>query len=266
MRVTKKVIELCLERLPMAKLESIEKIIRQRQGKGTGGKSSHAAEVRSVLPLLPEQHVVLLDVGASTGSWTEELLRRKGPQAFKKIFLIEPSLKSNMIALDKFANLPVIELSDVVLSDTTGEQTIYFPEEGSTLTSIYSRQVFHTGACIEQSRKVKSITLDSFLTERGVEVVDFMKLDVEGHEFCVLKGARESLHAGRIRALSFEVGGCNIDSRTFFRDFWNELTPFGYKIYRIGGTGERYEIDRYSEKEEIFVTTNYLAVLTDNYM
>jgi hypothetical protein len=57
---------------------------------------------------------------------------------------------------------------------------------------------------------------------------------VHGHELQALEGAAELLRAGRIRAIQFEFGGANVDSRTFFRDFWNLLYGrFGYSLYQI---------------------------------
>ena len=61
----------------------------------------------------------------------------------------------------------------------------------------------------------------------------------------------------RIRLIQFEFGGTSIDSRTYFRDFWQLLSP-NYTLYRIVGNGLR-RIDAYSEFLEIFVTVNFLA-------
>ena len=46
--------------------------------------------------------------------------------------------------------------------------------------------------------------LDDCLEEWGVESVDLMKMDVEGHEPFVLRGAPDALASGRIRAVLVE--------------------------------------------------------------
>jgi hypothetical protein len=74
-----------------------------------------------------------------------------------------------------------------------------------------------------------------------------------------LNGANQMLQLGKIDFIQFEFGGCNIDSRTFFRDFYHLLNE-KYKIYRIL-KNDLIEINQYSEMNEIFITTNYLAEL-----
>jgi len=63
--------------------------------------------------------------------------------------------------------------------------------------------------------------------------------------------------------ISFEFGGCNIDTRTFLRDFYYLLNEFGFLIYRITPSGYFYLLDNYSEKLELFRTTNFLGIRRD---
>lgn len=62
----------------------------------------------------------------------------------------------------------------------------------------------------------------------------------------------------KIEVIQFEFGGCNIDSRTYFQDFYYLLKD-NYKIYRILKNG-LIEIKSYKEIYEIFITINYLAI------
>jgi hypothetical protein len=55
-----------------------------------------------------------------------------------------------------------------------------------------------------------------------------MKMDIEGHELFALRGAKRALARGVIRPLSFEFGTGNINSRTFFRDYWDLLTSVAW--------------------------------------
>ena len=67
---------------------------------------------------------------------------------------------------------------------------------------------------------------------------------------------------GRIKAIQFEFGGANINSRSFMRDFFDLLTP-QYTVHRVLQHG-LYPILRYGETLEIFKrATNYLAILDD---
>jgi hypothetical protein len=104
-------------------------------------------------------------------------------------------------------------------------------------------------------------TLDSFAEEEDLAKIDFLKMDIEGHELSALGGASRLLERKVIRALSFEFGGCNIDSRTYFQDFWHLLRDSGFQVFRILPRGRLLRIDHYSEHLEVFTTTNYLAAL-----
>ena len=61
----------------------------------------------------------------------------------------------------------------------------------------------------------------------------------------------------KVDFIQFEFGGRNIDSRTYFQDFYYLLKE-DYYIYRIVKDG-LYKIERYKEMYEAFITTNYLA-------
>jgi len=102
-------------------------------------------------------------------------------------------------------------------------------------------------------------TIDSFLTEKKIPYIDFLKLDIEGNELNALFGAQEALKTNKIKSIQFEFGTCNIDSRTFFRDFYNLLSP-QYNIYRVLKNG-LHHITYYSEYDEVFATINYYAEL-----
>jgi hypothetical protein len=87
-------------------------------------------------------------------------------------------------------------------------------------------------------------------------------MDLEGHELFALRGTLTALSQRRIRALSFEFCLGNVNSRTFFRDFWELLTPLGFELRRICARGMTIPILEYYEDLEFFRgATNYIAIL-----
>ena len=72
-----------------------------------------------------------------------------------------------------------------------------------------------------------------------------------------------ALSTGAIRALSFEFGSGNINSRTFFRDFWELLTGYRYGIYieyfRVGEYCKSRGTDE--DLEYLRGVSNYIAAL-----
>jgi hypothetical protein len=99
--------------------------------------------------------------------------------------------------------------------------------------------------------------LDLFCVEQDIPRIDFLKLDVEGLELDVLRGAGHMLGSA-IDSIQFEFGGTDIDSRVFLRDFFYLLAP-AYDIFRIVHNGV-VALPRYKEQFEIFMYANYLAV------
>jgi hypothetical protein len=97
--------------------------------------------------------------------------------------------------------------------------------------------------------------------EVQIEVIDFIKMDIEGAELDALHGATASLRAGKIRAIAFEFGCGNVNSRTYLRDFWDLLIPFHFSVFRITPGGALMPIAEYSEELEYFKdVSNYVAL------
>jgi hypothetical protein len=117
----------------------------------------------------------------------------------------------------------------------------------------------HYGVYLGREEDVEIRRIDTFCKEQGIGRIGFLKLDIEGHEFRALQGASAMIDSGNIDCIQFEFGQCDIDSRTFFQDFYY-LLKGNYTIYRILKNG-LHEIRGYKETYELFRgTTNYLAI------
>jgi len=141
---------------------------------------------------------------------------------------------------------------------------LYFDKPGSTLASLSKRRLRHLSIDFNQYEKIQIDTLDNYCSLNAIERIHLLKLDVEGHELAALRGAQDILTKKAIDIISFEFGGCNIDSRTFFQDFYYMLSrQFGMNIYRITPSGYLRHIDHYQEIHEQFRTTNFIAARED---
>ena len=236
-------------------LEYSEKGTQWLQGKGYGS-ASIGREVSAALPLLPTADAVVFDVGANKGAWTRELLARAGSK-LSAVYCFEPS-RHNHESLCSIRDERVTLIKRAV-SDQATRATLYSEAGGSGMASLAHRRLDHFGMDPSLTEEVETTTLDEMIAERGITQVDFVKLDIEGYEYRAMLGGSHALEAGIIRALSFEFGGCNIDTRTYFQDFWYFLTERGFNIALINPIGVPRLITRYRESLEHFRTTNYLA-------
>ena len=229
-------------------------------GFGAGSGWDAEAEAIAAAALIQSSDPVIFDVGANRGVWSQKLAANLGSKR-GRYFLFEVApycFEPLRAACDALGNATIIPLA---VGDKPGTASFYKPEEFSGLASLHERRDVGVRQRTYDVMEVECVTLDAFVEKQGIDTVAFAKFDIEGHELFALKGASNLLAAQRITALQFEFGSANVNSRTFFRDFWDLLKGNGYNIYRVIPGGGRVEIERYSERLEYFHSaTNYLAV------
>jgi len=233
----------------------LEEEVQLVQGKGWG-TSTVAAEVAAVRRLLgpsADGPLTVLDVGANAGAWTREALRQL-PAAHVHSF--EPASAARAHLSSEFGSNARVSIHPIALGATDSEATLYADAPGSGLASLSQRRLDHRALSLTHEERVTVRTLPSWLTYTGVDKVDVLKLDVEGHELDVLRAATDQLKT--VRVIQFEFGGCNIDTRTYWQDFWYLLSDAGYRLYRLAPR-RLIQVSRYHERDESFLTTNFFA-------
>lgn len=222
-------------------------------GKGYG-TASLSSEVRSTRRFV--QGGVFIDVGANKGLYSKELLLQYGKN-LSELHLFEPS--RDLIEEHLHFADDRVRVNNLALSDSSKMATLHKVAGNSGLNSLTKRRLDHHKLTMDGVEEVKTITLDEYVETSGISSIDLLKIDVEGHELDVLKGAMHNLKNNRIKCIQFEFGGCNIDTRVYFQDFWYLLHgEFAFKIFRVTPFGLS-KLNKYSELDEIFRTTNYLA-------
>lgn len=227
------------------------------QGKGCGTGWDLAAEVEVALATISRPDAVIIDVGSNRGDWTAALLQSL-PLA--RVLMLEPSPR----ALHNLRKRSLLHTTviPVAAGDQPGAAVLYVPRSEEAIASLHVRRDSYFHGMQFDPQPVQVVTLDQIIAAFRLDVVDFVKIDVEGHELAVLRGAHESLLAGRIKALAFEFGSGSLNSRTFFHDLWDELHPLGFDLQRICPGGALLPVDEYYEDLEHFRgVSNYLAVL-----
>ena len=138
---------------------------------------------------------VVLDLGANIGMFTCVAAARvkRG-----KVYAFEPTPGTALLLKKNAAFYHNIEIEECAASDQDGEavfnvndQTGDDMDSGSN-TLFAERLLDSPGVHIKQIT-VRTVTLDSFVKERGLDRVDFIKADIEGAERYMLAGAKEVL-------------------------------------------------------------------------
>jgi FkbM family methyltransferase len=244
---------------PVSFWEFVEYSSAYLAGKGSGGDSV-VEEAKAAARIIERKDgLVLFDVGANKGDWSAEMMRLVG-SSVAKLYQFEPSPHNGEFLKKRFSDAR-ISLAPFAVSDREGNTNLFSDVPGSGMASLYKRRLDHAHISLKESVGVSTITLDTFIATNNIKKIDFMKMDIEGAEFAALRGAERSLAQEIISAFSFEFGGGNIDSHTYFQDFWYFLTPLGFWIFRILPGGSLWRIKKYNEILESFRTTNYVAIL-----
>ena len=201
------------------------------------------------------KEIILFDVGANIGNYSK-VLKETFPNA--QIFAFEPfSIPFKNLA-ELSATNSNIKSFQIGLSDKEESLIIYSSDEYSEIGGVYNRDlIFHD---IPHSKQEKSRfkTTENFCLENKIDHIHFMKIDVEGHELSVLKGALSFLENAQIDFIQFEFGAGNIFSRTYFTDFYSLLSK-NYVLYRLLKDG-LIPITSYNAELEMQILTYYVAI------
>jgi FkbM family methyltransferase len=132
---------------------------------------------------------VAIDLGAQTGSFS--LLAKYFPNstwhAFEPLQEAATALKENLI-LNDIRNVSVYQMA---ASNFCGQATLKMPTMNEWGLSTLGSNVLRFTPALE--RKIDCIDLDSFVATQQIKKVHFMKLDTEGSELCILRGAQKTI-------------------------------------------------------------------------
>ena len=173
---------------------------------------------------------VLMDVGANVGIFSIYAALARNC----KVYAIEPSLLNLDILLRNIVNNRVSKLVTVIplaLSDAAAVQTMFMSQQGFTWGGAHNSMGKNIGqdgqplnAPIESSQL--SITIDSLISLFQLDEAKYVKIDVDGLELLVLKGAKnalrkvnsilievDTLHPGQDRAVTSVLSGLGFNRR-----------------------------------------------------
>jgi FkbM family methyltransferase len=198
------------------------------------------SELEFDLPVLVScDKPVVLDVGANKGQTIELMLSAlRAPLIFS--FEPNPTLAAH---LSRTYGSLGIEVTQAALGSEEGT-TILNVADSDDLSSIleFSRakeNPFYEAHTVVDRVTVPMLTLDTWAKKRNVQGIDLLKIDTQGFDLEVLKGATEMLSERRPRTILIEVSFISIyEGQCSFCDINDFLRSRGYALLTF------YEIAR----------------------
>jgi FkbM family methyltransferase len=181
---------------------------------------------------------IVIDIGANIGSHTLPLARLVGETG--RVYALEPTeyafgkLLAN-IQLNPEIGKRIVPRQLMLVADSSAalEPEIYSSWPLIENESLHS---VHRGA-LKSTRGGKALALDKFLHDMDVRRVDFIKLDVDGHEPSVLQGAQQTIK-NHLPVIMMELAPYLFNNTPGeFAGMIDLLTGLGYR-FRSADSGE----------------------------
>jgi FkbM family methyltransferase len=205
------------------------------------GLGSERNEISFILSVL-EPGMIFFDVGANAGVFAISAAKKIGGNG---VFAFEPCsstcelLKRNLL-LNRLADVNVVQMA---LGDSVGVGMLQVNAPGKDGLNTLG-QATHPGSKVVGQESVRITTADVFMKDHKIPRVDVMKVDIEGAELMMFRGARELLERADAPVILYE--GFGFLTRGFgyhpVEILWF-LESFGYSLFALNSeTGEISEL------------------------
>jgi FkbM family methyltransferase len=187
-------------------------------------------DLRRKLP--KEKFKIVFDVGANIGQTTSRMIR---VFPIAEIYCFEPikstyyKLKRNTEGESRVHNY------QVALGSTVKSQLVIL-QESSLLNSLKHElnSVNQGDLNQEKVENIKIDTIDNFCVKNNIKHIDFLKIDAEGFDLEVLKGAQKLIDSGGVEFIQVETGISYTNNEHIpLQQFRQHLEKRGYVLFGI---------------------------------
>jgi len=216
----------------------------------------YESEERSYVMGMIESDDVVFDIGANFG-WYSLNIAKKYPNA--QIYAFEPvpssfDVLSRNIALNNLKNVNVFNIG-IGKENTVSEFSFNRDISGATsMVNLLDR---------EDAEKIKCDirTIDSFVQEKNIGKVDFIKCDIEGAEFFALQGGKDVLEKHRPKLFVEMLRKWAAKFGYHPNDIIMFMSNLGYNCFEIADGGLR----RFDTMTDETVSTNFFFLHSEKH-
>lgn len=205
-----------------------------------------------VANLAPASRMVALDVGARIGDWSRSLvaLANRRPAGFD-IHAFEPVPESRSSILESFdvdIRADRFHVNATALSDDILKLPIYVPHSKAGTSTL------HPDSHLDYERvlEIQTSTIDEYCREHALTYLDLVKVDTEGNDLKVIRGAKGLLRRGSIGVLQFEYNHTWVHSRSYLKDVYDLISDSPYRIAKVCSAALEIYVAWHPELERYF--------------
>lgn len=202
---------------------------------------------------------IVFDIGANVGEYSSMLLEHSLKNGVElELHLFEPTKSCFETISKKFNSKHNVTLNNFGVSDSNAIAQIFYDKEQSGLASLYQRNLDSYNLQLNQSEEITLKRIDEYIEEKNIEHIDFIKIDIEGHELKAFDGFGSYLNSDFIDYIQFEYGGANLDSHSSLMEIYKFFEEKGFSVAKMMPNG--LEIRKYSPFMDNFMYSNYVAI------
>ncbi|MBN4055910.1 FkbM family methyltransferase, partial [bacterium AH-315-J23] len=192
---------------------------------------------------------VMIDVGGHFGESSYKFAQRDW-----KIVAFEPDPENRKKFIEKLGHKKNVTLEARAVGETVEQAKVFYASDESTgISGMLKFRDSH-----KQVATVEVTTIEKVIKEHNIDHIDFLKIDVEGYDFGVLKGVPWDKIKPDVIECEFEDAKTNLLGHTW-RDICDYLTGHGYTVY----VSEWHPIVRYGIAHDWHTMKKYPCTLAD---
>jgi len=160
------------------------------------------ADILRCWEMAAKQADIIFDVGANAGIYSLAALAIR-PDVAVHAFEPTPEIAARLRETVKLNGLNRLYVHEVAVSNQNGSATL--KRCRGDLGTNEGMNYIIPGLGDSRVEQVQTVSLDQFCQHQGIDCVDLLKLDIQGHEYSALEGAEHLIKAGRVGMIFMEL-------------------------------------------------------------
>tara|TARA_B100000029_G_scaffold272865_1_gene267656 strand:- start:634 stop:1383 length:750 start_codon:yes stop_codon:yes gene_type:complete len=205
-----------------------------------------------------EKNKIIFDVGCFRGNFTRNIIKHESKKGIQSNFFLFDPNPNVQNYLSSLLNENNVKCFNIAFDNSNNKKKFtlneYFEASGSSLLSLHKEdklynltrksfmKIFQPFKKIKDYVEidVKTQTIDNFCLQNKIDYIHLLKLDTEGNEFNILKGAENLLSENKIKVIYTEICSVKKDYNNKSLEIKNFLKKYNFqhiKSYKIPTLG-----------------------------